>query len=84
MEVVHLLNRRRCRDAGFGKQPARCQIQSRQGALPTAAVRAVSVGFKQTGLFARQEGSALVAIVTARRCQDRAAKRAKMYPMNLL
>ena len=30
-----------------------------------------------------KQGRRLVAVVTIRRCQDRAAKRAKMYQMNL-
>jgi hypothetical protein len=29
--------------AGLGKQPTRCQLQSRQGTLPAVAVRAVSI-----------------------------------------
>jgi hypothetical protein len=84
MAVARVHNRRGCRHAGFGKQPTRCQIQSWQGALPPAAVRAVSLGSKQNGWWPRQARSALVAIVTIRRCQYRAAKRAKMYQMNLI
>jgi hypothetical protein len=83
MAVARVHNRRGCRHAGFGTQPTRRQIQSRQGTLPTVAVRAVSLGSKQNGSCPRQERSALGAIVTIRRCQDRAAKRAKMYRMNL-
>jgi len=43
MAVVRVHNRGGCRHAGFGKQPTRCQIQGSQGALPIAAVGAVSI-----------------------------------------
>jgi len=83
MAVARVHNRRERRHAGVGKQPGRRQIQGWQGTLPTAAVRAVPLGSKPNGWCPRQARSALVAIVTIRRCQDPAAKRAKMYQMNL-
>lgn len=42
MAMVRVRDRRGCRDAGFGRQPVRCQVQSSQGALP-AIGRAVSI-----------------------------------------
>ena len=33
--------------AGLGKQPTRCQLQSRQGTLPAVAVRAVSINLTE-------------------------------------
>jgi len=47
MAVVRLHNRRGGRDAGFGRQPTRGQIQGCQGTLPAFAVRAVSIDRSQ-------------------------------------
>jgi len=43
MAVVRLHNRGGGRDAGFGRQPTRGQIQGWQGTLPASAVCAVSI-----------------------------------------